>query len=295
MKKILIIVILLLTLGLSENNAVDFMENGLSARAMAMGNAMTAGGRGIETIQHNPATLALNSCQYECSSSLVNNFDLVERKSLGLAFGKYGLTIGNSEIAGIPKTSWGEDDRPVQDGTFSSSQYLYAGTYANQLNTEWLYGINVKRYTWQIDKYTANGLGLDLGGLYRHPETIFNSLLICGVSIHNLGSTQINWSTGHKDTIPITMTSGATLYSAIFSRTLVFSSELVQQEYKNLQIRNGAEYWLAEKALCVRGGTDLGKITLGLGIRYVDLTIDYAQADYGYLGLIKRVSCRIEF
>jgi hypothetical protein len=294
MKKIFFI-LLFATILWGENNAVDFMETGLSARAMAMGNAMTAGGRGIETVYHNPATLALNTCQYEWTSGLVNNFDLVDRRALGFAIGKYGFTLGNSEISRISRTSWGDDDRPIENGTFSSSQYQYACTYADQLNFEWLYGITLKCYTWQIDKYTANGLGLDIGGLYRFPKPIFNSTLICGMSIHNFGRTQINWSTGHKDTIPITLTSGATIYSALFDRTLVFSSELVQEEYEPLQIRNGAEYWLAEKIFCVRGGTDLGKFTIGIGLRYMDLSIDYAQADYSDLGLIKRVSCRIEF
>jgi hypothetical protein len=293
--KRLFFIFLLGTILWAENNAVDFMGTGLSARAMAMGNAMTAGGRGIETVYHNPATLALNTCQYEWSSGLVNNFDLVDRKSLGFAFGKYGINIGNSEISEIPRTTWGDDDRPVENGTFSSSQYQYICTYADQFNTDWLYGVTVKLYTWNIDKYTANGLGLDIGGLYRFPEAIFNSTLLCGMSIHNVGRTQINWSTGHKDTIPITLTGGAALYSGFLERTLIFSSEIIQQEYETLQIRNGAEYWLAENIFCVRGGTDLGKITLGIGLRYVALSIDYAQADYSDLGLIKRISCRMEF
>ena len=88
MKRILLI-ILLLALGPAENNATDFMETGLSARAMAMGNAMTAGGHGIETVAHNPATLALNTAKYEFSSGMVNNFDMVERKSFGFATDKF--------------------------------------------------------------------------------------------------------------------------------------------------------------------------------------------------------------
>jgi hypothetical protein len=220
---------------------------------------------------------------------------MVDRKNIGFAIDNFGFSIGNSEINGIQKTTWGDDDRPVEQGTFSSNHYLYALIYAQNYSPELLYGITLKKYAYLIDKYTADGLGMDIGGMYRYPETLFSSTLILGASLHNAGRTKINWSTGHSDTIPMSLTVGAALYSSVLDRTLVLTSDLVQQESTPLQIRNGAEYWLAEKVLTVRAGTDTGKFTIGLGLQYADVSIDYAQADYNDLGLIKRISCKVVF
>lgn len=295
MKKTICLFCLIYSLVFAENNAVDFMETGLSARAMAMGNAMTASGHGLETVQHNPATLALKSSRSECNSSFANNFGLVDRKHIGFAMDNLGFTLANCEVNGILKTTWDENDRPLEQGTFSSNKYLYALTYAHRLSTEVLYGMNLKKHSYLIDTYSANGIGLDIGGMYRYPEAIFNSTLMLGSSLHNVGRTRISWSTGHYDTIPMSLTIGASLYSHIFERTFVLTSDLVQQENEPLQVRNGLEYWLSEQTLAIRLGADMGKFTIGLGLQYADIALDYAQADYGELGIIKRLSITAGF
>ena len=57
----------------------------------------------------------------------------------------------------------------------------------------------------------------------------------------------------------------------------------------------GAEYYLVDNACALRAGLDDGKLTVGLGLEYHNLKVDYGQADYVELGKTERVTVSFVF
>ncbi|MDC0977651.1 PorV/PorQ family protein [bacterium] len=300
--KIILIIIFLLSFIFPENNASDFLATGVSARALALGNTYTAVGGHIDGVFFNPATLVETVDNMEFTSTAINNFEEVDRKNIGWATtpknlgfineqnAAYGINYSSSTVGNILKTSWGENDRPETDGTFESNKHNITLTYSKQLNYFWKYGLNVRKYSYNIGNYNADATGLDFGIIYLLPKNYYNFPLVLGLTLHNIGRTNVNWSTGHTDAMPIRLNLGVTTYRSLFNKKLLFSTEIEKEEISDTFFRFGTEYWLVNNMFALRAGLDHNLLTYGLGLNYHNIAIDYAQSDYGDLGLIRRIT-----
>lgn len=298
MQKFLILIIIV-TMVFAENNAVDFLETGLSAKGLALGNACTALPGYSDAVFFNPAAIVGNSEKIKISSSAVNNFEEVERKNIGclIPAGEeqaYALNFSNSFVGNILKTRW-TGERPEVTDKFSSEQYNITLTYSRKQDQFLAYGFNLRKYTYLLDNYYANAFGLDCGILYKIPENILDTPVLLGAAWHNLGRTNVAWSTGHNDTMPMRLNLSASIYRNIFNRKLMLAAEIEKEEINKPLWRLGAEYWLVNNMIGLRAGYDLNKIAYGLGLQYQGLGIDYGQTEYTDLGLIKRITLSYSF
>lgn len=305
-KRFLLILFILLLPLKASNNAVDFLENGVSARALAMGNAFTAMPGGSSSVYFNPAAVAAKSFNNEYSFSAANNFDDVDRKNLGfltrlsnLGFADTssvaGVLYNSSFVAGIQKTAWGADGRPVELGTFNSEKHNLTLTYSREHNPFFLYGFNLRQYRYALDKYTAQATAVDAGLMYRLRNNFLNSPVVLALTVHNIGRTPVAWSTGHVDTMPLRINAGSAFYYNVFEKKLAISVELEKDENSPAYLKLGSEYWLVNNVFGLRAGVERDKISYGAGLNLFGLELDYAQADYEELGLIKRVSLTYHF
>lgn len=299
MKKYLVVIIILTSFVLAENNAVDFLESGLSARSLALGNSTVAAGGYLDSIFFNPAVLARQTSELEINSAGINNFEEVEQKSMGAAFpakkvklplrGNCGINFATLYVGNILKTRW-NDDRPEVIDTFDSQKSNFTFNYAEDIDPYLSWGANLKKYSYTIDNYFANAWGFDLGIVYRLPENLFDMPSVFGVTLHNVGRTSVAWSTDHVDTMPMRLNLGIAVYRNFFDRKLMGSIELEKDEVNKGLLRCGTEYWLVNNFLALRAGLEEKRVNYGVGLQLSGLRADFAQSDYDDLGLVKRVT-----
>jgi hypothetical protein len=271
---------------------VDFLQTGLSARGLALGNAVTATGGHLDTAFSNPA--ALQEVEGEFFSAALNNFELVNGKGVPAAGriwpGRNPLVVGlvyaGSEINNIDKTLLSADGRPLEIGSFDSFKHNGSLLLAYRTSRDFWWGFSLRRYLYALDTATAEATGLDLGWRWQLPRWQ-GCQFFTGASLRNLFRTKVSWSTGHYDTMPLGLNSGLAARRKIWGNPLLASLDCVWQEEQNLFFRSGLEYALDWIAL--RLGWDDG-LTYGLGLNYFGLNIDYAQTLHEELGLQQRVS-----
>jgi len=291
MKKYLLLV-LLMTLALAGNNAVDFLQTGLSARSMALGNTGTASGGHIDTAFLNPA--ALQNVRHEFFSAAVRDFEMAENKMFAWA-GRYelwnrplvlGVIYAASEIKGLDRVILDTDERPVQTGRFNAEKNNYTLVLAQeQSNGNW-HGLSLRQYAYVLDRARADATALDIGGLW-HLWDIWGAGIFGGVSLRNVGRAKVVWSTGHADTIPFGMNYGLSIQRNVFTNPFLFNLDWNWREEEELRFGCGLEYTLSPLTLRV-GWNE--RLAYGLGLHYFGLTLDYAQTTHKDLGLQQRVS-----
>ncbi len=288
----------------ASNNAADFLRTGMSARAIALGSAYTAIADHTDGVFFNPAGLAASVYKMEMASSFVNNFELVARRNIGYAtrLSNFGLehnavlalNMSDSRIEDIPRTEW-QNDRPVIVDSFSSVESNLTFSLSKSIAWNWHVGANLRRYIYEIDRYTGEGWGADLGVLHRLPQYYFGHSIVFGATLHNLLNTPITWSTGHTDSIPMRLNVGMAAYGKLFDRKYVLSTEVGSEGGSKSTLHNGVEYWVLPEMFALRCGLDDGAFTIGTGLAYEGFTVDYAQADLKELGAIQRLSLGFVF
>lgn len=292
MRKYFWSVLFLLSLTLAENNAVDFLQTGLSARSMALGNTGVASGGHIDTVFFNPA--ALQDIDFEFFSAAVQNFEMTENKMFALAkkFSFYekplvlGLIYAGSDIKNIERNTLDADERPIRDGNFSAGKNNYTLALACNTEDEDWYGLSLRRYIYSLDTAMAEATALDVGGSWRLKKFL-GADFYGGVSMHNIGRTKVYWSTGHIDSMPFGMNAGLAVKRKILTMPFCVNLDWSWRESEELRFSSGLECDL--QILALRVGWD-EHITYGLGLRYYTLTLDYAQTMHEELGLQQRVA-----
>ena len=292
MRKYFWLILFLLALTRAENNAVDFLQTGLSARSLALGNTGTAYGGHIDTVFLNPA--ALRETEYEFFSAAVQDFELAENKIFALAkrlefYDRpvvLGLVYAGSSVRDIERNALDADGRPVRDGNFSVGRNNYTLALACNAQDDNWYGLSLRRYIYSLDTAAAEATALDAGASWRLRE-IWGADIYGGVSLRNIGRTKVYWSTGHTDSIPFGLNSGLAIRREMFTLPLCLGLDWNWREDETVRFSSGLECDL--QTLVLRAGWD-ERLTYGLGLRYYALTLDYAQTMHETLGLQQRVS-----
>lgn len=297
-----------------------FSRMGFGARGIGMGNAMSSITTGNLVSYYNPAVSPFqenNSFQtgYSFLSldrslnflSFTRKFDFysakdtsVDRKPTSTAGISFGII--NSGVSGID----GRDNNGLPTGELSTSENQVFLSVSNRFSKKLSIGIAAKFYYYKLyEEITSNGLGLDIGALYKVNDNWNISLMLSDLN------SQYDWDTSPiygqqglttKDKFPLLKKVGVSYYRPDIK--LLTAIEFENSNAGTNIIRFGAEYNIYEN-LFLRGGidqfnlsnTDAGlKPSLGfsyskslgdwiVGVDYAFMMEQYSSSDRHIIGL----------
>jgi len=328
MKKFEIILIsltvLLLPLKLAWGQAktgtagAKFLQIGISARAVGMGEAFLGIADDASAIFYNPAGLTWVQGKQAMFTHISYPAEIrFEFGSFVLPFPKLGGVIGLGlyvlDAGDIPVTDYSYPSPDFSSGqTFSPKDYAVTVSYARNLTDRLslgftgkyiaeLYGDGLFNVTKGVNEdFSATGWAADVGTIYN---TGYRGLRI-GMMISNFGPDMKFVQEGYP--LPIDFKFGGSIdvvnnhqHKAVFAVELSHPSDNLEK------YRAGVEYWF-NNSVALRAGNQfthddyLGGITLGAGLKVKNLIakefkIDYAFQDSGVLSTFHRFSLLLSF
>lgn len=303
--------------------AGEFLALGVGGRALGMGGAVTALANDVTSGYWNPAGLAainypqLTFMHAENFGGIVG-YDYAAAAIPFQANKSFGVSIIRLGVADIPDTRavWDASRQDFTDEAkrigvdalitrFNAADYAALFTYSVRATSALSYGINAKVIYRNIGDFaSAKGIGFDVGLMYRTPQGI-----LLGASVQDVTTTLISWSTGLNELIAPTAKLGAGYQLNLpYGQLLLGADGDVRFEGRkstatgnignvSLNLRGGAEY-MYQEVVALRGGVDdVGRLTLGAGLRLSKLNIDYAFAKFDgadQIGNSHRISLQIE-
>jgi len=268
----------------------QFLNIGVGARPVSLGEAFCAVGNDINTIYYNPAGLG-NLLRPELSLSYNKWFLDIGEGSIGYVqpiykIGVFGLNI---LYLGMGDEIARDKDTGEQTGTFTSYDAAIVLSYGKILTNEICVGSNIKIFQEKMEEEKASGICMDLGYLYKLPITG----LTAGMNLQNIGPGIKFISDWVK--LPFNIKMGLSYCSKIF----LISFDLNKPIDDYLRVNLGAEYTLRD-IFKIRLGYNTNNsfnqgITAGMGIKAAEWMIDYAFVPYGNLSNTHRVSVSAKF
>ena len=307
--------------------AVSFLEIGVGARGMAMGEAHVAASNDVNSLYWNPAGVtSINGSQV---SFQYTDWIIDTRLNYASAIFRVrnNMYIG-AHFNAFDSGSMNVTDVLFPDGTgevFRVQDVSLGLSYAQQLTEFFSMGGNVKFIQSTIWRMKASAMALDMGFQYQTPLENLN----LGFSISNFGSemklqgdnTAVRVdldprASGNNDGVlgnlglrswdlPLLFRIGLA-YKVIDNATqsLLVTSDAVYPNNNNPYINSGLEYGFRD-TFFLRGGyanaflqdtEGLGHIRLGFGVKVADrITADYAYSDRGILGGINTLGATVKF
>lgn len=298
--------------------AGEFLAFGVGARPLGMGGVASALVQDVTAGYWNPAGLSkINYPQValmhaQSFGNVVNyNYGAVaipfeENKSLGISVMRLG-------VSDIPDTrgAWDEArNRPIDNAEnfitrFNAADWAVLVSYAVATPYKFSYGLNAKFILRHIGNFAnAWGIGVDAGVIYD-----VGGGFTLGISVQDITTTFISWTTGRNELItPTAKLGGGYLLDALYGRfTIGIDTDIRFEGRKStahlafgavsLNFRGGLEYSY-KNIVAVRAGIDdIGRLTLGAGLRIAKLNIDYSFARFDsieQLGNSHRISLQLE-
>ncbi len=306
MKKIIIhIIVLILIANFSAvaqsggTTSFEFLRNQYSPRGAAMGGNLIANKGDIHAILYNPAALSGNTFR-QWSLDYVDH--LLDFQAGYLAYAQPFQNIGNVSV-GLIYFNYGSFDETNQFGevtgrTFGASEFALNLALSNTLGDNFDYGIGMKFIYSGLDEVNASAVALDAGLLYT-VKALDNLQL--GISLMNLGTTVDNYTT-HEEKLPTILQVGFSkrlahlpLLLSASLKDIAADEETIEDRLKKFSI--GGEFDVSEvikfrlgyqneinRSVKPLGRNVLSGISLGLGILWNKLRLDYSYSSVGDLG-----------
>lgn len=334
MKKFIIVTALAFVLGLPAltfgqakvgTSGAQFLEIGISSRAIGMGEAFVGIADDASALYYNPGGIALFD-QYELMYTHVDYPADIQYEFLGvilptpqfygnLGFSAYLLHTGDMDV-----TTYSHPDGNGQK--FSAGDLALAATYSPSLTDHFSIGLTFKYIYQFLEMEEANGWAIDVGTYYN---TGYRDFTIC-MMIANFGPDMKFIKETYP--LPIDFRFGTAINIIEGDNNKLTWSIQASRPSDNLEKFNtGFEYWLNDM-FAIRAGkkfqydyndSDIlpqelvdsspfdgrekfnltSGITFGFGVKVPVTTalmqIDYAYQDFGYLDTIHRFSFDFKF
>jgi hypothetical protein len=273
-----------------------------------MAEAYTALADDINSIYWNPAGLGKIS-RHEITASYLSYVVNINSGYLGytqpMLGGGFGVGLIYLDYGEIPVTT-GENPTGDGEGTYRPYDLAAIISYGCSLHPALNVGINLKGVYEDIQGYTANGVAVDLGGIYELTRARDMSV---GLTVKNLGF-QTKAFIDEKHNLPLTIDLGWGY--KMLSDTLRWGLDFIylpMDEKFNANL--GGEYCWRSKSYELYGrlgyrtaGQDLKTdsnediltgFCLGIGVALKDYQLDYAFVPFNKLGYVHRVSLGMQW
>ena len=306
--RLVLVMLILMSWILGQNYsgyAGSFVGNGSSARAIALGNALTAGSNLYYPAYYNPAGIANTTKKKILFAHQFLTFDR-RQSTLGATLplppiGGFSLGWIGSGVTNIQGRNLTGDKTEV----LSAAEDLFAISFGIMPFQKLQIGATLKILKNRLPningEITGSGVGFDLGILY----SINNSLILATV-VKNLNagyqwSNEIdkNLNRTYQDKFPIQLFTGFEFQKYNFLLVSDIGIYFVENDYLDSALRVGIEYALAEDYF-VRGGYFANHFAFGVGLELeqfnqIESNIDYAIVIERIGGLSHAISYAVNF
>ncbi len=270
------------------STSAQFLKIGVSARAVAMGEAYTAMAKGADAFFYNPAALALIP-SVDAFASRSSWFAGLNFQSLGIAknFDRFGAMC-------LSFTGLQTDEMKVRtplkpDGTgetFYVGNYRMGVSFAKFLTNHAALGVGINYLYLNMWKYSVYSFSTDLGVLFITDYHGFRF----GMSIVNFGP-EIKFLK-EQYAIPTDFSFGAAIEPLhVGSHLLTVSFTTIKVTDAEQKLRVGSEYAFRNMFFIRAGykfGLDAESWSAGFGLKMdiakFHLRFDYAYSDFGLIG-----------
>jgi len=306
MKSTAIIALFILSVfsgNLFGQNTYEFLRIDMSARAAALGGTFVSNHDDPNVIFYNPAGINLLT-ENPISFSFVKHLLDINLASLSYSteyedWGRFGGAVKYINYGSFIEA----DEFGNRGNEFGAGEVAFIVGYANSLDPNFNYGVNVKYIYSKIADRNSSGLGFDVGLNYFVPEED----LSVGFAAMNIG-TQLTSYYNEKEELPLDIIVGVSKklqhlplrLSLDFHKLNAERDDFVQR-FKAFSL--GAEFTLS-KVLRLRFGYDNEKrsdlkigtsagiagFNVGLGAIISNYTFDYGFSSLGAIGALHRVT-----
>jgi len=305
-------------------SAGNFLQIGVGARGIALGDAATTSCRDISGIYWNPALMAEipNSQVYFNHTNWVAEIDLNYGSAM-LNFGNLGNFAVSFYALNTDQIEVTTEEYPNGTGDLFTVQDMMIGlSYGRSLTDRFNIGGTFKIVRSTIWNTAASAIAVDVGLTYRTP---FNPVKL-GMSLCNFGSEMRMLGTdtavrfdpdlrvgGNNDGIvadqrtrswdlPILFRFGLA-YDIIHtgSQQFLIAGDVLYPSSNENYVNMGVEYGLKNSFFLRAGYRQLfladreGGLTFGAGLKLLNIQIDYAYSDRGKLNAVQFFSLGVGF
>ena len=257
----------------AANTGMTFLQLGVGARSVAMGEAAVASATDGTAPYYNPAALSF-AAQSDITVMHKNWITDVSTEYLGAAVKggpvALGFSFNATNVSGIDVRTQPGD----AIGTFDAHDMAITGSASFKAADDLAFGVSGKFLYEKIFTDEASGYAIDLGGMY----TVSPSLAV-GAALSNLGS--VNELKNEKIELPALLRAGAAYTGALADRfTYAVNGEVVKIfKQSKPPLHMGGEVSF-DKTIALRAGYQTGyeakNISAGVGVGYGMLLFDYA-------------------
>lgn len=309
MKKFSLIIVFALLLGRTNGQGVyEFLNLDMSPRSGALAGSFTAATDDPDIIFSNPAGLyGLENTPVSfsymkhlldfnfASLSASREFEGIGRVSAGIKYANFG-------------TFTEADEYGNQFSEYGAADLLFVAGYANEIDKNFHYGVNIKFIYSGIAEYSSTAVAGDLGVQYLIPDENWSF----AVAFRNFGS-QLSSYIETSENLPFEMAIGVSkklqylpLRIFVDFRKLNESQDSFLERFKSFTF--GGEFTLS-KVVKLRVGFDAEKrrelkigsfaglagFNVGLGFNVKEYQVGYAYSSFGEIGALHRFGISTSF
>jgi hypothetical protein len=278
------------------------------ARPLGFGGAYVALAADPSGIYYNPAGLSqattdqLILLHSETFGSLINH-DFVAYShpvTLGTHGGSLGIGVYRVGGGGILITGWNADSsRIVVKSEKSHYDYLFLAGCGYKVSDRWRAGGTAKIILRSLADNSAWGLGLDLGIQYDVARD-----LTLGLTVSDITSSFLSYDNGTRESILPSVKVGGSYslhYQRLTARAIFDGDLLFEGRRSAAQLHSGNlsldTHWGGELSyenlIFFRAGSDIGRLTFGVGVAVNRFRLDGAYMDHKDLDTSYRLSLNI--
>jgi hypothetical protein len=260
-----------------------------------MGEAYTAMADDVSSLYWNPAGIALLN-QSEASFMYNQWLQDLTYSNLSVATPLENGGVG----ASLSYLSYGKIQGYDDQGNASGNVNAYNGVATlggAWMGDIWSLGANLKGVQGSLADVKATGFAADLGASILYPKEVYGGTIRMGATVRNLGTglTYID----QNDPFPLEYRVGVAALEML-DRRMDFSFDYGKERDLSSAYYTGAEYWVMPKLLALRAGyvnsqAEGNGLRAGIGLRFKDISFDYAFSSYGDLGITNRYELTLRF